>query len=735
MAQQPLHRRAVEQVRAVLHEPPCSRPPLLVQEQREVELGRARSTALAAIAGRAAPASAAARSGGRRGPGRAACGSGRAPAAAPPPASRTAGPGGRRPPARPRAPGAAASAKSGSPERSSRSTRVLTKKPISPSVSSRLRLAIGEPTTTSSWPAERGEQHLEARQEHHEQACAPSRRGERHAGRAERPAGSRTARSAGRDGSARRAAGGPRAGPAPGRAGQRAGASRRAALEHVAAQPVPLPERRSRRTGRAAPAGATAARHERLVERRQLAQEDADRPAVGGDVVEVEQQHVLLRAATPQQERAAAAAAGARSNGRAASSRPAAATRLPRGPPAAPDRSTTGSRHGLQGGTTWTGRPPTPRSRAQHLVAAHDLAEGAPRAPPSRASPSKPDARPGCCRAAARLEPIEEPEPLLGEGERQLARPSGTRRTAAPAAAARRCSIAGGQAGHGRAPRRSARSGSSTPKASRTRETSWVASSEWPPRSKKSSWTPTRSTSTPSTSARARPAAPRPGVRGAARSPRRAPAARRAGAGRARRSTLPLGGQRQPSSGTKADGTMYSGRRSARKARRSARRDRCAFLGHHEGHQAPSPGTGSRATTTASRTPGWASERRLDLPQLDPEAADLHLVVEAAEELQLAVRAPAAQVARPVQRAPGSSRKGSGRNRSAVSPAGPDSRARRPRRAMYSSPGTPDRHRLQVAVQHVDPGVRERPADRGSPRRGPARTSAQVVNVVSSDGP
>ena len=38
------------------------------------------------------------------------------------------------------------------PTRSSRSASVLVKKPISPSISSRLRLAIGEPTTTSSWP-------------------------------------------------------------------------------------------------------------------------------------------------------------------------------------------------------------------------------------------------------------------------------------------------------------------------------------------------------------------------------------------------------------------------------------------------------------------------------------------------------------------------------------------------------------------------------------------------------
>ena len=47
-------------------------------------------------------------------------------------------------------------------------------------------------------------------------------------------------------------------------------------------------------------------------------------------------------------------------------------------------------------------------------------------------------------------------------------------------------------------------------------------------------------------------------------------------------------------------------------------------------------------------------ERRLDLPQLDAEAADLDLMVEAAEELQVAVRPVAGAVARAVE--PGAGR-------------------------------------------------------------------------------
>ena len=63
----------------------------------------------------------------------------------------------------------------------------------------------------------------------------------------------------------------------------------------------------------------------------------------------------------------------------------------------------------------------------------------------------------------------------------------------------------------------------------------------------------------------------------------------------------------------------------------------------------PSPGASPRATTTASRTAGCCGQHRLDLAQLDPEAADLDLVVEPAEELEVAVRPLARQVAGAVE--------------------------------------------------------------------------------------
>ena len=70
--------------------------------------------------------------------------------------------------------------------------------------------------------------------------------------------------------------------------------------------------------------------------------------------------------------------------------------------------------------------------------------------------------------------------------------------------------------------------------------TSRIASSEWPPRSKKSSSTPTRAT--PSTSANSPHRISSRGVRGPAA---RAAAGRKSGAGSALRSSLPFGGQRQ----------------------------------------------------------------------------------------------------------------------------------------------------------------------------------------------
>ena len=80
------------------------------------------------------------------------------------------------------------------------------------------------------------------------------------------------------------------------------------------------------------------------------------------------------------------------------------------------------------------------------------------------------------------------------------------------------------------------------------------------------------------------------------------------------------------------------------------------------------PALSSRASTTASRTPGACAQLRLDLAQLDAEAADLDLEVVAPEELDVAVRQASARGRRSCTCARrGSPQNGSATKRSAVS--------------------------------------------------------------------
>ncbi|CAM3631138.1 hypothetical protein COSO111634_21245 [Corallococcus soli] len=107
---------------------------------------------------------------------------------------------------------------------------------------------------------------------------------------------------------------------------------------------------------------------------------------------------------------------------------------------------------------------------------------------------------------------------------------------------------------------------SSTPKEARMRETTWVTSREWPPSSKKLSWTPTRSTR--STSLQSTASFCSVSLRGATYSTLAGSAP--SGEGRALRSTLPLLVSGMASRETKAEGTMKSGSRCLRKSRREA---------------------------------------------------------------------------------------------------------------------------------------------------------------------
>ena len=111
---------------------------------------------------------------------------------------------------------------------------------------------------------------------------------------------------------------------------------------------------------------------------------------------------------------------------------------------------------------------------------------------------------------------------------------------------------------------------------------------------------------------------------------------------------------------------MYSGSLPCRKARSSAAVGRPRVVADQVGHQA----LAARAVL-ARQHHGLPhrrvlQQRRLDLAQLDAEAADLDLVVQPPQELQVAVGPPAHPVARPVQPGPGSAPNGSGTKRSAV---------------------------------------------------------------------
>ena len=105
-----------------------------------------------------------------------------------------------------------------------------------------------------------------------------------------------------------------------------------------------------------------------------------------------------------------------------------------------------------------------------------------------------------------------------------------------------------------------------------------------------------------------------------------------------------------------------------------------------------------------------AGQRRLDLPRLDAEAAQLHLVVGAAEELDLAVGREARQVARPIEPLAGSAqRMGDEALRRQAGPAEVAAREARP--ADVELAGHPQRHRLELRIEQPDPQVRDRAAD------------------------
>ena len=240
------------------------------------------------------------------------------------------------------------------------------------------------------------------------------------------------------------------------------------------------------------------------------------------------------------------------------------------------------------------------------------------------------------------LQLVEEPEPLLGEGQRQLpalgpvrstaaSRDRSAPRRSAPASAATRGRLEQGPQRQLH-PQRLAH-----PRHHPCGQQRVAAEMEEGLRRG-----PTRSTSRVPRR-RSPPGSPRP----ACAAPRAPAVAAIAGSGRARRSTLPVGVSGSSSRRTNTEGTSAAGRRPRKESRSASSLD----LGDHVGHQRRAPGQIPRHHHRLPH-PGMPPQRRLDLPRLDAEAADLHLVVHTAEELDGAVRQPAHQVARAVEPAP-----------------------------------------------------------------------------------
>ncbi len=188
-------------------------------------------------------------------------------------------------------------------------------------------------------------------------------------------------------------------------------------FEHVALQPVALPGGEvgvlHRQLGQGPPGGNLASVQEGRVQRAQLAQHDADRPAVRGDVVDVEQQGVLVRREPHE--------AGAHHR---------AAREVERRPGVAGDqllglaqlrglrqRGQVDERQRDRGRRRDRLRRPAGQrgeARAQRLVAARELGQAAGQdAGLELAVDPQPER--DVVGGVARLELVEEPEPLLGE--------------------------------------------------------------------------------------------------------------------------------------------------------------------------------------------------------------------------------------------------------------------------------------------------------------------------------
>ena len=412
----------------------------------------------------------------------------------------------------------------------------------------------------------------------------------------------------------------------------------------------------------------------------------------------------VLAVAEPEQAGADERAAGQVERPPRLLARPAAAPR-PRGRPRARSAEVVdrqGDRR-ASAAMTWTGTPALGREGGPQ----RPRGGGRPRRRPGRArrrraSPTSRTAIGMLYDGAARLELVEEPEPLLGErgGQRAVAVDRLDRR----AARARRRPASAvldqpGQAGDGRRRRGSRCSGGSTPNVSRTRARSWVGQERVAAQLEE-----VVVDADPVAAEQLGPdrrRAPPRSARGAGR--RRRPGAPGPARGRAGRCGRPCrwasAAGRRARRTPRGPCTRAGGRRSQRRS--SAAVGGRPVAGDEVGDQRASRPSRPRApTTAASRTAGCARQRRLDLAELDPEAADLDLVVDPAQAFERAVGPPPGEVAGPVEPAARARRR-----------TGRGGTARRSGRAGRGSPAPARRRRCTARPPR-------RPGPAGAGRRG-----------------
>ena len=126
-----------------------------------------------------------------------------------------------------------------------------------------------------------------------------------------------------------------------------------------------------------------------------------------------------------------------------------------------------------------------------------------------------------------------------------------------------------------------------------------------------------------------------------------------------------------------------------------------------------------------------ARQRRLDLAGLDPEAADLHLLVGAAEEIQHAVAAPAREIAGAVHPAPRRAKRVRHETLRRHSRS-PHITPRKSGAANVKLARYPGRDGLQAGVEHIKPRVPDRSSDRDCTRGQISR--GDVMNGAADDG-